>query len=81
MLLSSAARDNEETHTMADIIAQETGYGDASATVYSMSKQEVSLRLESSTGRISYLDILVDDLPMVMAALSVADLKASKATA
>jgi hypothetical protein len=65
---------------MASIIAEETTTS-AKATVYSMSDKEVSLRLESSTGRISYLDILVVDLPMVMAALSAADLNASKATA
>lgn len=70
---------------MANIVANETtpnGKGGlATATVYKMSDKEVSLRLEGSEGRLSYLDILIADLPMVMAALSAADLNASKATA
>lgn len=53
----------------------------ANVQVYSLGSKEVSIRIESSSGRLSYLDVLVEDLPVLMAALSAADLAATKAGA
>jgi hypothetical protein len=52
--------------------------GPASTEVHHEDGSEtVIVRVESSNGRLSYIDILVADLPMVLAALSAADLHLS----
>lgn len=57
---------------MSKVIATQTNTDGAEVTIYALgdSGREVSIRVESSKGRLSYLDVLTADLPALLAAVT-----------